>query len=142
MTENDSLFEVFDLNDDTVFGTTTTQTNIHSHHTDTGIDALSAYEYSGRMMVTASIGGIGVTFFSQYPNTDVNCHLRGYGYSAFNITPHSHDTYIFSNTDTGVYSFPNVWYRFRIIVEDTDSRTGIRAKVWPENSSELAGGLL
>jgi hypothetical protein len=73
-----------------------------------------------------------------HPNTDINYHLRGYGYSALNIAPHSHDTKIFSDTDTSVYSFPNVWYRFRIMVEDTDSRTGIHAKVWPENATEPA----
>ena len=39
-------------------------------------------------------------------------------------------------TDTGVYSSPNVWYWFKIQVEDTGSRTEIKAKVWPENSTE------
>jgi hypothetical protein len=138
MAENDSLFEVFDLKGDKVFGTTSTQTNIHSHLTDPGIDTLSAYEYSGRMMMTASRGGIGVTFFSQYPNTDAYYRLRRYGNSAFHIAPHPHGTKIYGDTDTGVYSSPNVWYWFRILVEDTGSRTEIRAKVWSENSAEPA----
>jgi hypothetical protein len=37
-----------------------------------------------------------------------------------------------------VVPLPNVWYRFRILVEDTGSQTEIRSKVWPENSSEPA----
>jgi hypothetical protein len=138
MAENDSLFEIFDLDGDKVFGTTSTQTNIHSHHTGPAIDTLSAYEYSGRMMMTASRGGIGVTFFSQYPNTDEYYRLRRYGNRAFHIAPHPHGTKIYGDTDTGVYSSPNVWYWFKILVEDTGSRTEIRAKVWPENAAEPA----
>ena len=138
MAENDSLFEVFDLNGDKVFGTTSTQTNIHSHHTGSGIDTLSGYEYSGRMMMTASNGDIGVTFFSQYPNTDAYYRLRQYGTGAFHIAPHPHGTNVNGDTDTGVFPSPNVWYWFRILVEDTGSRTEIRAKVWPENSAEPA----
>ena len=88
--------------------------------------------------MTASRGGIGVTFFSQYPNTDAYYRLRRYGNSAFHIAPHPNGTKIYGDTNTGVYSLPNVWYWFRIEVEDTGTRTEIRAKVWPENSSEPA----
>jgi hypothetical protein len=137
MAENDSLFEIFDLDGDKVFGTTSTQTNIHSHHSGPGIDTLSAYEYSGRMMMTASNGGIGVTFFSQYPNTDAYYRLkREYDNGVFHIAPHG--TNVTGDSATGVVPSPNVWYWFRIMVEDTGSRTEIRAKVWPENSAEPA----
>ena len=138
MAENDTLFEIFDLNGNKVFGTTSTQTNIHSHHTGAGIDALSGYEYSGRMMMTSSNGDIGITFFSQYPNTDTYYRLRKYGTDAFHIAPHPHGTQVGGDTDTGVFPSPNVWYWFRILVEDTGSHTEIRAKVWPENSVEPA----
>jgi hypothetical protein len=138
MAENDSLFEVFDLSGNKVFGTTSTQTNIHSHYPGPGIDTLSAYEYSGRMMMTSSDGDIGVTFFSQYPNTDAYYRLRQYGNGAFHIAPHPHGTEVNGDSVTGVVPSPNVWYWFRILVEDTGSRTEIRAKVWPENSVEPA----
>jgi hypothetical protein len=51
---NDSLFEVFDLSDGKVFGTSSTATNIHSHYVNAGIDILSGYEYTRRMMITDS----------------------------------------------------------------------------------------
>jgi hypothetical protein len=137
MAEKDRLFKVFDLNGNKVFGTTSTQTNIHSHHTGPGIDALSAYEYSGRMLMTKTRGGIGVTFYSQYPNKDAYYRLRRYNRNAFHISPHG--TRVTGDSDTGVVPKPNVWYWFRIQVEDTGSRTEIRAKVWPENEAEPAG---
>ena len=112
MAENDSLFKVFDINGDKVLGTTSTQTNIHSHHTGPGTDTLSAYEYSGRMMMTASNAGIGVTFFSQYPNTDAYYRLkREYDNGVFHIAPHG--TNVTGDSDTGVVPSPNIWYWFR-----------------------------
>ena len=107
-------------------------------NTGSGIDTFSSYEYTGRMMMTASRGGIGVTFFSQYPNTDAYYRLRRYANSSFHIAPHPHGTKIYGDTNTGVYSSPNVWYWFKIQVEDAGSRTEIRAKVWSENSVEPA----
>jgi hypothetical protein len=35
-----------------------------------------------------------------------------------------------------VVAVANVWYRFKIQVEDTGTQTEIRAKVWSENDSE------
>jgi uncharacterized repeat protein (TIGR02543 family) len=134
MTEDDSLFEVFDLGGEKVFGTTSTATNIHSHLMDSGIDTYSGYEYSGRMMMTASTGGIGVTFFSQYPATDTYYRLRRYRSNAFHISPHG--ATVNGDTDTGVVPSANAWYRFRVRVQDTGARTEIRARVWPDGSSE------
>ena len=88
------------------------------------------------MKITNSRGGIGVTFFSQYPNKDAYYRLRRYNRNAFHISPHG--TKVTGDSDTGVVPLPNVWYRFKILVEDTGTRTEIRAKVWPENSAEPA----
>ncbi|MCD4808552.1 MAG: hypothetical protein K8R17_01485, partial [Methanosarcinales archaeon] len=63
MLEDDSLFKVFDLSGNKVFGTTSTLANIHSHYMGAGIDTLSSYEYTGRMRMTTAGSGIGVTFF-------------------------------------------------------------------------------
>ena len=136
MVEDDTLFRVFDLNGENVFGTTLTQTNIHSHYMGTGVDAFSSYEYTGSMMITAANGGIGVTFLSQYPTEDAYYRLRRHGSNSFHISPHG--TTIRGKTDTGVVPVPNVWYRFVIIVEDTETRTEIRAKVWPDGTTEPA----
>ncbi|MCD4798729.1 MAG: immunoglobulin domain-containing protein, partial [Methanosarcinales archaeon] len=70
MLEDDSLFKVFDLSGNKVFGTTSTLANIHSHYMGAGIDTLSSYEYTGRMRMTSAGSGIGVTFFSEYPQAD------------------------------------------------------------------------
>ena len=112
MMENDSLFKVFDLGGEKAFGTTSTLTNIHSHYFGADIEIDSGYEYTGRMMMTASTSGIGVTFFSQYPGEDAYFRLRRYSSNSFHIAPHPHGKNISGNTDTGVVPVPNKWYRF------------------------------
>ena len=78
-------------------------------------------------MITAPDGGIGVTFFSQYPNMDAYYRLkREYDSGEFHIAPHG--TNVTGDIVTGVVPSPNIWYWFRILVEDTGSRTEIRAK--------------
>jgi hypothetical protein len=134
---DDNLFKVFDLSGEKAFGTSSTATNIHSHYIGAGIGTLSAYEYTGRMMITDSGGGIGVTFFSQYPSADAYYRLRRYeSKPSFHIA--SHGTSVGGDLDTGMVPGANVWYRFIIQVEDKDARTEIRAKVWPEGESEPA----
>jgi hypothetical protein len=139
MAEDKQLFKVFSINQNNVFGTTSTLTNIHSHHLKSYIDKLSSFEYSGRMMVTHSDGGIGVTFLSHYPFADNYYRLRRYkgSSSSFHLAPHPHATAkVFGITDSGVVPKPNQWYNFRILVENTGKRTEILAKVWPHNTSE------
>ena len=135
--ENDALFEVLDLGGEKVFGTASTATNIHSHYVGAALEDLSHYEYSGRMMITNSSGGVGVTFFSQYPLEDAYYRLRRYsGKPAFHIAPHG--TGISGDIDTGVVSEENTWYQFRIQVEDAGAQTEIRAKVWADGEGEPA----
>jgi beta-lactam-binding protein with PASTA domain len=132
---NDSLFKVFDLSGEKAFGTSSTATNIHSHYGGAGVGALSGYEYTGRMMITASGGGIGITFFSEYPLADAYYRLRRYASNpSFHLA--SHGTSVSGDKDTGVVPVANVWYQFRIQVEDTGTQTEIRAKVWTEGGSE------
>jgi hypothetical protein len=137
LVEDDSLFKVFDLSGEKDFGTSSTATNIHSHYIGAGIDTLSTYEYTGRMMITASGGGIGVTFFSQYPSADEYYRLRRYGSNpSFHLS--SHGTSVSGDSDTGVVPGANVWYRFIIQVADMGIQTEVRAKVWSEGESEPA----
>jgi hypothetical protein len=136
LVEDDTLFEVFDLGGEKAFGTASTQANIHSHYVGSLRDTfLSHYQYSGRMMMTAADGGIGVTFFSDYPSADAYYRLRRYGSTSFHISPHG-TTVTSGTTDTGVIPESNVWYRFMVEVEDTGIRTEIRAKVWPDGTIE------
>jgi uncharacterized repeat protein (TIGR02543 family) len=134
MAENGSLFEVYNIGGEKVYGTDSTQTNIHSHYMGGGSGTLTDYEYTGRMMITDSKGGIGVTFFSQYPNEDAYYRLRRYGSNAFHISPHG--TKVTGDTDTGVIPKANMWYHFKIQVEDAGSQTKIRAKVWQQGQEE------
>ncbi|MDY6839027.1 MAG: DNRLRE domain-containing protein, partial [Thermodesulfobacteriota bacterium] len=133
LTEDD-LFQVFDLSGNKVFGTTSTLTNIHSHYVGAGSDGFSDYEYTGRMMINASSGGTGVTFFSQYPSSDTYYRLRRYPGSDFHLSWHG--TTITGDTSTGVVPVAGTWYRFRIQVEVTATQTDIRAMVWVDGSDE------
>ena len=136
MTQNDELFAVACLAETNAFGTTSELSNIHSHYIGGCSDVWSDYTYTGRMMVTASSTGIGVTFLSDYPNTDVYYRLRRWsGARSFHVSPHG-TTITAGTTDTGVTATAGVWYRFRIEVEDTGSRTEIRARVWADESTE------
>ena len=138
MVEDNSLFKVFTINNQKVFGTTSTLRNIHSHHITSYIENLSSFEYSGRMMMTDPDGGVGVTFLSHYPFSDVYYRLRcTRNHSSFHLAPHPHATaVVFGTTDTGIVPQPNEWYRFRIRVQDTGLQTEILAKVWPEHAPE------
>lgn len=137
LVEDDSLFKTFELNGERLFGTTSTLKNIHSHYLGAGSATWSDYEYSGRMRMTAGNGGIGVTLLSDYPNRDAYYRLRRYGSSAFYLEPHG-TTISGGTTDTGVVPVANEWYWFKVQVEDTGSRTEIRARVWAEGTAEPA----
>lgn len=134
MSEDNSLFQVVDVGGEKVFGTASTLTNIHSHYTGSGSTVFSNYEYTGRMMMTESSGGIGVTLLSQYPVRDAYYRLRRYKSNSFHISPHG--TSIFGVTDTGVVPIANNWYRFRVRVQDTGIRMEILAKVWLDGDVE------
>jgi hypothetical protein len=134
MSQDNSLFQVVDVGGEKVLGTASTLTNIHSYYTGSGSTVFSNYEYTGRMMMTESSGGIGVTLLSQYPVRDAYYRLRRYKSNSFHISPHG--TSIFGVTDTGVVPIANNWYRFRVRVQDTGIRMEILAKVWLDGDVE------
>jgi hypothetical protein len=139
MTQDDRLFKIYTLENNNVFGTTSTLANIHSHYIGPSTAGLSSFEYTGRMMRTNSAGGVGVTFLSNYPSSDAYYRLRAYDKYSFHIAPHPQDTAkIFGTTDSGVIPQVNEWYQFRIKVSDTGTRTEILAKVWKESDPEPA----
>jgi hypothetical protein len=137
MVEDDSLFTVYDVSGNQAFGTTSTASNIHSHYVGGGSEAWSDYRYTGRMRMTASTSGIGLTFYSDYASTDSYYRLRRYGDTDFHLAPHPDRSISLSgDTETGVVAQPNVWYWFMVEVENQEDRTAIRAKVWPEGAAE------
>ncbi len=135
LSQNDGLFKVQTSGGDKVLGTTSTQTNIHSHYVGDGSENWTAYEFTGRMRATSSTGGVGVTFFSGFPNSDSYYRLREWGGGTFHISPHGTDL-TGGTSDSGVSLSAGTWFNFRVELEDTGSRTEIRAKVWAEGSNE------
>jgi hypothetical protein len=142
LAQGQALFEVSEIGGNSVFGTTSTASDIHSHYVGPGNALWTGYEYSGCVMITHPRGGVGVTLLSDYPNSDSYYRLwRGDrpGGASFHISRHPDGLDILSGTtDTSVAPSQNAWYRFRIAVTDTGSETRIRAKVWPKDSAEPA----
>ncbi len=134
---DESKFKVSSVGGNKVFGTSyTANSNIHSHYVGGGSDQWSNYRYTGRMRKSSTEDGIGVTFFSDYPNSDTYYRLRSYGGSTFNITPHGAGIECSGDTDSGVVPAANTWYRFKIEVQDTGSLTDVKARVWADGSAE------
>ncbi len=139
--ENGSLFSVMKVGEDVAFGTSSTRTNIHSHYLGAGDANWSSLTYSGRMMITDSGGGIGVTFLSHYPDEDVYYRLRRGNFAggkSFHIEPHGTNI-TGGKSDSGVVPEANKWYAFEIETSSDSDRVRIRAKVWPEGSPEPDG---
>jgi RHS repeat-associated protein len=135
MTVDDALFKTATIGGTMAFGTTSTDANIHSHYQ--GTEAPTSY--TGRMYITNSGGGIGVTFYSDYHNTDTYYRLRRYGTgssASFHLS--SHGATVEGTHDTGIVPSVNTWYRFIVEVEDVSGSTAIRVKVWEDNTSEPA----
>ncbi|MCA9924818.1 MAG: hypothetical protein KC421_20725, partial [Anaerolineales bacterium] len=140
MTADDALFKTYSVGGTMAFGTTSTDANIHSHYTGSGA-ATSSYRYTGRMYVTDSGGGIGVTFYSDYPNSDTYYRLRRHGTgssASFHLNSHGATVEPLNTHDTGVVPGVNTWYRFIVEVEDVSGETAIRAKVWEAGTTEPA----
>ena len=135
---NNALFEVFDVGAETVFGTASVGANVHSHYVDAGSDTWSSLVFTGRMKVAHADGGVGVTFWSDYPDSIAYYRLRRHQWDEeFHLAPYG--TSITSGTThTGVVAWPGVWYHFVIVVENQDSlsRTAVRVKIWPEGDVE------
>jgi hypothetical protein len=136
MAEAIGLHEVFDLSGNKVFGTGSTLPNIHAHLTKCYLDQLTTAEFTGKMMITDTKGGVGVTFLSRYPFADTYYRLRATNYGTFHLSPHTATAS--GTTDTGIVPQANQWYRFRIKVSDVVTRTEILAKVWQEADTEPA----
>ena len=138
METDPDLFRVRRLGGDPLLATDSELVNIHSHYHEAGNDHWSSFEYRGWMMLTDESGGVGVTFFSQYPRADVYYRLRAYEQRTFQLVPHPHHTLKPANgtVDTGVIPEPGAWYQFRIEATDTGIRNEVRAKIWREGTSE------
>ncbi|HQE44080.1 MAG TPA: PKD domain-containing protein [Phycisphaerae bacterium] len=138
LARDDSLFQITQRDGAIVIGTTSTATNIHSHYIGADSHGWTAYEYTGRMLITHAGGGIGITVLSDYPNSDSYYRLRAFNHEGFHIAPHPHEVVTMSGgtTESSVAPVANVWYRFRLQVEALADRTTLRAKVWLDGQAE------
>ncbi len=139
LAEDDSLFGTMDVDGQVAFGTSQTgTTNIHSHYVGAGSNAWDNYRFTGRMRISGADDNIGVTFYSDYPNSDSYYRLRREKAGSFYISPHGANIECAGTIDTGVMPVVDTWYRFNIEAEDMGTETEVRAKVWMEGDQEPA----
>jgi len=130
-------FHVADLEGRRVLAVGPSKGNSYSHYAALESLLWQDYEYSGRLRLDDPQGGIGVTFYSAFPaGYDRFYRLRRYNQArTFHLAPH--DTSISNgSTDSGVDPEPGRWYQFRIQVRNSETRTSIRARVWPADEPE------
>ena len=112
--------------------------NIHAHFTKNGTSTLKNFTYTGDMRVTNRNGGVGVTFYSDYPKSDSYYRLRAFPGSDFHIAPHG-TSITEGDAETGITPLPKRWYSFKIRVSTAKNETRIRAKVWRSKKREPRG---
>ncbi len=136
--ENDTLFDAYVSNGKGALSTTSTASNIHSHFVSSASDGWATYTYMGRMMATDAGSSFGVTFLSDYPNSDAYYRIGSHFGQKFRLTarPSVGSVFAGNSLETPVHPVPNTWYRFRIQLADDGSRTTIKARIWPEGIPE------
>jgi len=141
---DDSLFLVHDLVSDQLserlLSTISTASNIHSHYALSLDSEWSDYELRGRMRMTDSETGIGVTVYSQYNREDAYYRLRRTaGQPAFHLSMHPNnesDRLECSAPSTGVEPEVDQWYEFRLEVANDEAQTTFRGMVWRAGQPE------
>ena len=139
LVEDDSLFSVMSAGGSQVLGTSSTGANIHSHYVAESLSAAGGFTLSGRMMMTSSKSGVGVTVLSDYPSSDSYYRLRRYSGAGGSFRLSAHGTSLSGSLDTGVVPVAGQWYEFEIAVDDTGSATEVFAKVWASGSAVPSG---
>jgi hypothetical protein len=138
LVEDNSNFGIMQLDDgNRVYGTTSNQTNIHSHHVTDGSAGWQNYEFGGSFAVSEPDSSIGMTLYSDYPNSDSYYRLRSYRGANFNLSSHgSSSLKCEGSNDTGVPLQESRWYNFRFRASNEASGTHLQAKVWGHGSAE------
>ncbi len=144
--EYDALFNVKQVGDNLVFGTDSTDVNVHSHYIGPGGSEISTLTYTGRMRITEDGGGIGVTFLSRFnkqPTSEYDyLRLRRANYApsarTFHLAPPEFNG-LTGDIDSGVDPIAGTWYRFRIEVTETCPQLHIQANVWKDGQVEPEG---
>ncbi len=139
MAADDTIFQRWCVDEVPVLGTVAGLNNVHSHYIGGDSASWSGYELTGRMRVDDPAGAVGLTFYSDYPNSDAYYRLSAdSAWTTFHIRPHPLGDMLIDGgeDDSGVVRVVGAWFRFRIDVQTEASRTTIRAKVWPDGAAE------
>jgi hypothetical protein len=143
LTESADAFRIAAIDGTDALMTDSSLTNIHSHILVAGSSRWANYEYSGRMRRSSGAGGLGVTAYSQFPQSDAYYRIRSQSIDeAFHLSPHPDGQYQMickGPTSTGVVAAAGTWYRFKLRMETSTNSTRIRAKVWSETGEEPSG---
>lgn len=132
-------FMAMELEDgEVVLGTDSNDINIHSHYVQDGSAAWTHYEMSGMLAQTDIIGGVGVTLYSDYPNSNAYYRLRTYRGKNFHLSAHGDGRRDCKRefADTGVSPEAGRWFNFRLQAFSEGLGTRVQAKVWPDGSVE------
>ncbi len=119
--------------------------DVHSHFLAADIDGIqaqlwSAYEYSGQMRFADDEAGIGVTFYSLFNSATGYYRLGRSAQGSFELIRAQLDPSFRCNpgaTETPVV--PNVWFTFRVRIQDEGQHTTIESKVWRADEREPEG---
>jgi hypothetical protein len=117
---------------------------IHAHFTGTVENGgtasdWSAYEFSGQMRFSEADAGIGVTFYSLFP--DANGYYRlGRGPGGFFRLERDHeDPTYHCDEQPQLEALPGTWYTFRLQVQEQSTFNLLKMKVWPSQLREPDG---
>ena len=136
LVEDNSLFKVYEFGDNKVFGTVSTANHIHSHYVGPMVLG-QGYEYTGRLLMSDSDSGVGLTFYSHYPNSNTYYRLgRNKDNPSFELYPNLSGHNLQGQVDSGLTPAPNTWYNFKIHLLDTSTETELKAKIWPTTQTE------
>ena len=137
LTQDDSLFLVANVAGNPTLTTQSTQTNIHSHYAGNPSE-FSNVQLSGRLAIDHADAGIGVTLYSQYPNSDRYYRLKRDPGLPFALSAHPSGGPGLScaAATTGVIPEVGKWYDFELTVEDAGSQNRISASIWERGTSK------
>ncbi len=136
LTENSDLFYFEELQNGARALTTKSElTNIHSHLVNDM--KLKSMMFTGRVHFSSARSGLGMTFLSQYPQSDSYYRIRRYsGKPNFHFSHHPHaQRGVCDGLSHSLVTQANTWYRFVIKTQVRNESTTFTFDLWPEGSA-------
>ncbi|MEM7029992.1 MAG: neuraminidase-like domain-containing protein [Chloroflexota bacterium] len=112
---------------------------IHTHYAVNEALTWTNYMYSGRLYIEDANSAIGVTFFSQFPNSENRYYAlqRDAKQPKFHLVVRPGNLQTLTiNTDTAPEPKADTWYQFEIEVRTIASTTEIKAKIKSEDPTD------